>query len=117
MRGARIKTMNNSTIVTYPAVLAANEDDGYTVIFPDIADAVTGGRSLGESLFNAEITLGRFLVNHQEALPQASTMTSLAHRYPTDFIQFVAVDLNQVKPQPWQHRLAGIDIRPMNFTD
>ena len=111
------KNMTKTTIVTYPAVFLADEGDGYTVVFPDVTDAVTGGRTLGESLINAETTLGRFLVNHQTQLPKASTMTELAHRYPADFIQFVAVDLSQVTPQPWQHQLSGLRIQALDPVD
>ncbi|CAJ1225108.1 type II toxin-antitoxin system HicB family antitoxin [Levilactobacillus zymae] len=104
--------MKKTSIVTYPAVFIADDADGYTVIFPDIADAVTGGRDLGESLVNATATLGRFLVDHQSNLPVASTMTQLTHRYPADFIQFVAVDLNNVATQPVE---TDVNVAPLGL--
>lgn len=88
--------MSKTNIVTYPVVLAANAAEGYTAIFPDVTAATTSGDSLGESLVNATTALGHTLRNRQDDLPTASTMTELAHRYPTDFIQFVAVDLSNV---------------------
>lgn len=108
--------MHKTNIVTYPAVFIAEQDDSYTVVFPDVADAVTGGQDLGESLVNATTTLGRFLVNQQADLPQASTMTQLQHRYPTDFVQLVAVDLAKVTPQSlWEHR-DEVDVRAFDLT-
>ena len=84
--------MTKSNIVTYPAVFHDNEVGGYTVTFPDIEDATTSGQTLGESLVNAAIVLGQTLHD----LPSATTITELMHQYPMAFIQFVAVDLNQV---------------------
>ncbi|GEO69279.1 type II toxin-antitoxin system HicB family antitoxin [Levilactobacillus acidifarinae] len=104
--------MKKTSIVTYPAVLIADDADGYTVIFPDIADAVTGGQDLGESLVNATATLGRFLVNYHGTLPVPSTMTELTHRYPADFIQFVAVDLANVATQPVE---TGVSIHSLDL--
>lgn len=88
--------MIKTNIVTYPAVFVANDDDSYTVTFPDVNAATTTGQDLGESLINATTVLGRYLQDHQNSLPDATTMTQLQHQYPTDFIQFVAVDLCDV---------------------
>ncbi|ABJ64052.1 type II toxin-antitoxin system HicB family antitoxin [Levilactobacillus brevis] len=88
--------MTKSNIVTYPAVFHDNEVGGYTVTFPDIEDATTSGQTLGESLVNAAIVLGQTLHDQPTVLPSATTITELMHQYPMAFIQFVAVDLNQV---------------------
>ena len=91
--------MTNPNIVTYPAVFTATEDDGYFVTFPDIDRATTSGQSLGESLVNATTVLGRALKNHRDDLPVATTLTELTHQHPTEFIQFVAVDLDHAPEQ------------------
>lgn len=93
------ENMDKSNIVTYPAVFFADEADGYTVAFPDIDQAHTRGASLGASLVNATTVLGRALRNRPDQLPAATTLTELTHRYPSEFIQFVAVDLEHVPEQ------------------
>ena len=69
--------MTKTNIVTYPAVFVANDDDSYTVTFPDVNAATTTGQDLGESLINATTVLGRYLQDHQNSLPDATTMTQL----------------------------------------
>lgn len=88
--------MTKANIVTYPAVFHDNEAGGYIVTFPDIEEAKTSGQTLGESLVNATTVLGQTLHHHPMVLPTATTITELMHQYPMAFIQFVAVDLDQV---------------------
>jgi len=104
--------MKKTTIVTYPAVFVADEAEGYTVVFPDVPDVMAGGQSLGESLVNATDVLGRFLYTQQANLPSASTITELEHRYPADFIQFVAADLVTAEKRLQQDPIVATETVP-----
>ena len=109
------QNMKKTTIVTYPAVFVADEAEGYTVVFPDVPDVMAGGQSLGESLVNATDALGRFLYTQQANLPGASTITELEHRYPADFIQFVAADLLTAEKRLQQDPLVATETVPLGL--
>jgi predicted RNase H-like HicB family nuclease len=60
----------------YPAVFT-KEDDGYSVIFPDIDGCATGGATLPEALEMAEDALCLMLYDHEEDGEEIPTPSDL----------------------------------------
>ena len=77
----------------YPAVFAEDED-GYSVRFPDVDGCFTSGRSLQEALEMAEDALCLMLYDREEsgeALPAASAVTDVQTE-PGEFVSLIGCD-------------------------
>ena len=65
-------------IYTYPCEIASDEDGELVVTFPDVAEAITGGRDRAETLRLAADALGAALagyVRDQRDIPQPSAVS------------------------------------------
>ena len=65
-------------IYTYPCEIAPDEDGELVVTFPDVPEAITGGRDRAETLRRAADALGAALagyVHDQRHIPQPSTVS------------------------------------------
>jgi predicted RNase H-like HicB family nuclease len=59
----------------YPAIFHQNEDESYTVIYPDLPGCISEGKNLGNALYMAQSALTqwiRYLADKKQAIPQAS---------------------------------------------
>lgn len=59
----------------YPAIFHKNDDNSYTVIFPDLQGCITEGKSLGESMKMAQSAVSQWLEYSKEKkleIPQPS---------------------------------------------
>ena len=97
----------------YIAGIVQEEDGGYSVYFPDVPNAVGGGETVEEAIFNASeglIVALRGMVEQGAAIPEPSTMDAVkraveAERlgddlpYPEDTIyQYVAAPSLETVP-------------------
>lgn len=67
------------TIIRYAAVLAPQDEDGFTVTFPDLPEAITEGDDRDAALFNAVEVLTLCLeqrMDDDEAIPVPSKVRS-----------------------------------------
>ena len=56
----------------YPAIFHKNNDESYTVLFPDLPGCITEGKSLGEAMRMAQSALTQwveYLKDKKEAIP------------------------------------------------
>ena len=50
----------------YPAIFHKNDDNSYTVIFPDLQGCITEGKSLGEAMKMAQSAVSQWLEYSKE---------------------------------------------------
>jgi predicted RNase H-like HicB family nuclease len=59
----------------YPAIFHKNEDESYTIIYPDLPGCISEGKNLGNAMYIAQSALTqwiRYLIDKKQAIPQAS---------------------------------------------
>lgn len=64
----------------YPAIFHLNEDESYTVIFPDLEGCITEGKNLEEAMGMAQDALAQwleYLKDKKEIIPAASDIKNL----------------------------------------
>jgi antitoxin HicB len=85
--------------LVYPACFYPCEEDGYTVIFPDLPGCVTEGDTLAEAVDMAiDAASGWLLVTLEdnELLPAASDIKKVsADEYENGFVNLISVDLDE----------------------
>lgn len=79
----------------YPAIFHANEDNTYTVTFPDLPGCVTEGKSQGNAVHMAQDAMAAWLeytLEHKEPVPAASDLRRLDIG-PNEFTSLVCADV------------------------
>ena len=64
----------------YPAIFHKNNDDSFTVTFPDLPGCITEGKTMGNALRMAQAALTQwidFLHDEKEAIPKASEYSAI----------------------------------------
>lgn len=64
----------------YPAIFHKNNDESYTVLFPDLPGCITEGKSLSEAICMAQSALTQwveYLKDKKEVIPTASNLRSV----------------------------------------
>ena len=64
----------------YPAIFHKNEDESYTIIFPDLEGCISEGKNLGNALNMAQSALKQwisYLNDKGQKIPAASTLENL----------------------------------------
>ena len=59
----------------YPAVFHKNEDESYTVLYPDLPGCISEGKNLGNAMNMAQSALSQwitYLLDKEQAIPGAS---------------------------------------------
>jgi antitoxin HicB len=65
----------------YPALISRGEDKRYTILFPDLPEAVTEGETLEEALFNAAEVLTLTLEGRIDEKIEIPTPSQQKHAY------------------------------------
>ena len=82
----------------YPAVFT-QEDEGYSVQFPDLPNCFTSGVTLAEALDMAQDALNLYLMtmeDYDELIPPASDLRSLSCA-ENDFVSLVGADTSEYR--------------------
>ena len=82
--------------LVYPACFHLEEDNGYSVVFPDLPGCITQGNNLEEAIEMAEdAALGWLLgtLEEGEEIPKASKMEDIKIDNEKDFVNLVLLDL------------------------
>ena len=61
----------------YPAIFHRNEDESYTVIYPDLPGCISEGKNLGNALYMAQSALKQwiaYLTDKEQEIPLASAL-------------------------------------------
>ena len=59
----------------YPAIFHRNEDESYTVTYPDLPGCISEGKNLGNAMFMAQSALAQwiaYLADKNQTIPHAS---------------------------------------------
>jgi predicted RNase H-like HicB family nuclease len=60
----------------YPAIFHKNNDESYTITYPDLPGCISEGKSLGNAMYMAESALTQwisYLTDKKQEVPQASS--------------------------------------------
>lgn len=79
-------------MLVYPAVFKKGEKE-YTVLFPDVPEAITQGKSIEEAYQMAEEVLGLALEN-QIKFPSASSVEDIQRQFPNHIVALIGFDLS-----------------------
>lgn len=83
----------------YPAIFHKNDDDSYTVLFPDLPGCITEGKSLGEAMRMAQSALTQwveYLKDKKEVIPAASDFQSVETE-AGEFANFIRADVKDAR--------------------
>ena len=79
----------------YPAIFHANEDDSFTVSFPDLSGCITEGKSLANAMYMAQSALTQWLeymIDKKQMIPCASNLKNIEITQE-EFVNFIRVDI------------------------
>ncbi len=82
----------------YPAVFYPEEDERYSVIFPDLNDLATYGDNLADALAMAQEACGQYLftsLKDGEKLPLPTPLKDVTTDEKNAFVNLVGVDLEK----------------------
>jgi predicted RNase H-like HicB family nuclease len=63
-----------------PAIFHKNEDESYTITYPDLPGCISEGKSLGNAMYMAELALTQwigYLTDKKQEIPNASSPTDI----------------------------------------
>lgn len=78
----------------YPAIFSPEEDNGYSVIFPDLEGCFTCGDSMADAIFMAEDVLALVLYGYEHdkrLIPMPSAPSDITTQ-ENEFINFISCD-------------------------
>jgi predicted RNase H-like HicB family nuclease len=64
----------------YPAIFERNDDDSYTIVFPDLPGCISEGKSLGNAMKMAKKALKQwieYLLDENETVPEPSNIKTI----------------------------------------
>lgn len=64
----------------YPAIFEQNDDNSYTIKFPDLPGCISEGKSLANALYMAQSALTQwieYLLDEKESIPNASQIQNI----------------------------------------
>ena len=78
----------------FPAVFTREDQDAYSVNFPDVKNCFTGGESLADAIEAAEDVLGTMLTFYEDEhrdIPDPSPLSSISAA-ENEFVNYIACD-------------------------
>ena len=79
----------------YPAIFHANEDNTFTITYPDLPGCITEGKSLANAMYMAQSALTQWLeyiIDKKQVIPSASNLKSIEVT-SEEFVNFISVDV------------------------
>lgn len=79
----------------YPALFHANEDNTFTITYPDLPGCITEGKSLANAMYMAQSALTQwleYLIDKKQSIPSASDLKSIEIT-SDEFVNFIRVDM------------------------
>ena len=83
----------------YPAIFHKNEDESYTVIYPDLPGCISEGKNLGNALHMAGSALKQwigYLADKEQALPEASVIGNIKTQ-AGELVNLICVEVKETK--------------------
>lgn len=79
----------------YPAIFDQNDDDSYTITFPDLPGCISEGKSLSNALYMAQSALTQwieYLLDEKESIPVPSQIQNI-NLADNQFVNLVRADI------------------------
>lgn len=79
----------------YPAIFEQNDDDSYTITFPDLPGCISEGKSLSNALFMAQSALTQwieYLLDEKENIPNPDQIQNI-NLTKNQFVNLVRADI------------------------
>ena len=83
----------------YPAIFHKNEDESYTVTFPDLPGCISEGKNLNNALFMAQSALKQwigYLADKEQKIPTASALEDIKIS-KNDLINLICAEVKDSK--------------------
>lgn len=80
----------------YPALFHPNDDDTYTITYPDLPGCISEGKTIGNAMYMAQSALTQwveYLIDKGQAIPSASSLRDIR----TEGNEFVTLIRSEVK--------------------
>lgn len=87
--------MDNNTIIIYPAIFKLEENQIYSVRFPDLDGCFSQGKTLEEAFINSQEALAIYFYEKKGDVQKASKILDINHSSSESILQLVAVDLSR----------------------
>jgi predicted RNase H-like HicB family nuclease len=79
----------------YPAIFRYNNDESYTITYPDLVGCISEGKSLVNAMHMAQAALTQwieYMLDNKEELPKASTLESIMPENG-EFVNFIRAEI------------------------
>jgi len=79
----------------YPALFHKNNDDSYTVVYPDLPGCITEGKTLGNAMYMAQSALTQwlgYLIDKKQVIPKASPVQKIKTSID-EFVNLICADV------------------------
>jgi predicted RNase H-like HicB family nuclease len=83
----------------YPAIFHKNENESYTVIYPDLPGCISEGKNLGNALYMAQSALKQwlgYLADKEQAIPPASALNDIKIS-TNELVNLICIELKDAK--------------------
>lgn len=86
--------MDNALTIIYPAIIKQEENQIYSVIFPDLVGCFSQGDTFEDAFIKAQEALAIYYHEHKGNIPSASSILDIKKSISNSIVQMVSVDLN-----------------------
>lgn len=79
----------------YPAIFHINENESYTITYPDLPGCISEGKSLADGIYMAQLALTQwieYLTEKNQIVPKASDQKSIVFG-ESEFINLIRADI------------------------
>ena len=83
----------------YPAIFHRNEDESYTLVFPDLPGCISEGKTLGNAMYMAQSALTQwigYLTGKKQDIPNASP-TEKIKTPKGDFVNLIRAEVKNTQ--------------------
>jgi predicted RNase H-like HicB family nuclease len=83
----------------YPAIFHQNEDESYTITYPDLPGCISEGKTLGNAMYMAQSALTQwigYLADKKQKIPNASSVKKIKTANG-DFVNLICAEVRNAK--------------------
>ena len=83
----------------YPAIFHRNEDESYTISYPDLPGCISEGKTIGNAMYMAQSALTQwigYLVDKKHKIPSASPAQKIKTT-SSDFVNLICAEVRDAK--------------------
>ena len=83
----------------YPAIFHLNEDDSYTITYPDLPGCISEGKTLGNAMYMAQSALTQwigYLIEKKQEIPNASPVEKIK-KPKGDFVNLIRAEVKNTQ--------------------